>query len=81
MRGAGAILADRLRVVLALGDANAAHHRAQAALGGAEIDLMTDPLAQARVAAAQAALDAAAARVATLDAELAALDAELATAP
>jgi hypothetical protein len=40
-RAAAAVLADRLAVVLAIGAANAAQHRAQAALGGAQIALAT----------------------------------------
>lgn len=85
MRAAAAILADRLRVVLAIGEANAAQHRAQAAVGGAQIDLMRveaqglDPTeAEAADEAARARVAAAEATLADLDAQLAALDHELA---
>lgn len=82
------IMAERLAVVLEIGAAHAAHQRAQARLGGAQIDLMRledaapEDLAAARAqdAAARAALAEAAARVEALDGRLAALDRELAAA-
>lgn len=39
-RAPSEIVADRLRVVLALTEANALHHRARAQVGGAEIEAM-----------------------------------------
>ncbi|MEO0819285.1 MAG: hypothetical protein AAF074_02565 [Pseudomonadota bacterium] len=83
------ILSERLEITLALGEANAAQHRAQAEVGGASIELMgceergeTGALAeaQARDAAAKARLAAAEARVEALQTRLAALDTELAGA-
>jgi hypothetical protein len=79
------ILADRLALVLAIGEANAARQRAQAAFGGAQIEMMrveddSEPARQAALAAdaeARSALDAADARIETLEIRLAALDAEL----
>jgi hypothetical protein len=85
-RSPSAILAERLEVTLALGNANAAQQRAQARAGGAEITVMADR-SGSRIAAparalseARAGLAAAEARVETLEARLAALDAELAAA-
>jgi len=88
------LLAERIGLVLALGEANAAHHRAQAGAGGAEITVMmveerlaADPGpaqraalydARAADAAAQTRLEAAAARVRVLEERLAALDGDLA---
>jgi uncharacterized protein YceH (UPF0502 family) len=80
------IMAERMAVVLEIGAANGARQRAQARLGGAQIDLMrledAGPeylaAAQARDAAARAALAEAAARIEALDGRLAALDRELA---
>ena len=79
------ILADRLALVLAIGEANAARQRAQAAFGGAQIEMMrvedeSDAEQKAALAAdaeARSALDAADARIQTLEIRLAALDAEL----
>ncbi len=88
-RGAPEILRERMDVVLALGVANAAHHRAQARMGGAEIGMMTvaegadgggRDAAEDAEATARLALDAAETRVRALDDQLAALDRELAAA-
>lgn len=82
MNAGAPLLAERLRVVLALGEANAAHHRAQATAGGAMIASMAAPDGERAAAdeaehAAQTRLTQTAARVAALDAELAALDAAM----
>jgi hypothetical protein len=79
------ILSDRLALVLAIGEANAARQRAQAAFGGAQIEMMRvedesgaeQEAALAADAEARSALDAADARIETLEIRLAALDAEL----
>ncbi|MEO1471325.1 MAG: hypothetical protein AAFV86_19970 [Pseudomonadota bacterium] len=80
------ILANRLAVVLALGEANAAQNKAVAGAGGAEIARLaavgrpgaSDPGDDHDLDNAQRRLAEADARVAELETELAALDAELA---
>lgn len=82
------ILAERLEVVLAIGEANAERQRAQALAGGAEIHRLraeeaegVDHAAEADRAdaseAAEAAFDAADTRLAELDRRLAEIDGEL----
>ncbi|TVQ53460.1 MAG: hypothetical protein EA355_13375 [Rhodobacteraceae bacterium] len=79
------VLAERLDVVLAIGAANAARQRAQAAWGGAQIEAMGAAegkaherrAAEAAETAAQSALDHADAEIEALERRLAALDAEL----
>lgn len=86
-RSQAAILAERVDVALALGEANAALNRAIAVAGGAEIARMAceDGCAAADTAGAEIGertardgLAAARARVKELEIRLAALDAELA---
>lgn len=92
-RPADRILAERLEVVLSIGEANAERHRAQAMLGGAQIEIirveMDDDItetsnerAEAHAAddAARAALQAAEGRILSLEARLAELDRELSDA-
>ncbi len=86
-----AILAERLALVLRIGEVNGAHQRAQAGASGALIEVMTledhggpeaTPAALAaargRAEAAEAALGETADRIAALADRLAALDRELA---
>ena len=92
-RAVAEVFAERMSVVLAIGEANTRRQRAQAAAGGAQIarmDLEDHPSAGATAAAlaaaraeddaAQGRLAEADARIAELDAQLDALDAELAAA-
>ena len=87
-RPSEAILADRLRTVLELTEANAAHRRAQAGAGGAAIERMSveegraDGAAasevEARDAAARSEMGETAERMRALSDRLDALDRELA---
>lgn len=89
-RAVAEVFAERLSVVLAIGEAHGRRQRAQAAAGGAQIARMSledrpapgAPLASARAedAAAQGRLAELDVRIAELDGRLAALDAELAAA-
>ena len=80
-----AILADRLKTVLALTEANAEEARARAGLGGAEIgrlsteDGSAEDVAEAarHESAAEARLTAARGRIAELETKLADLDREI----
>ncbi len=86
-RPSEAILADRLRTVLELTEANAAHRRAQAGAGGAAIERMSvdegrgaaeASEVEARDAAARSELAETAERMRVLSDRLDALDRELA---
>lgn len=78
------ILSDRLKMTLAISEANAEHHRAQAMAHGAEIGLMKTEEAGGNAAdadaasAAQADNDAAQSRLAAAEAKVEALTAQLA---
>ncbi len=85
------VFAERMSVVLAIGEAAGARQRAQAAASGARIERMsfedhagasaeTRAAAEAQDDAAQARLAEIDARIAALEDRLAALDAELAAA-
>ncbi len=84
-RTATDILAERLQASLALSEANAAHHRAQASANGAHIALMAvedgspGDLSEARAAndEARARLAEAEVKVETLEVALTRLDEEL----
>lgn len=90
-RAMAEVFAERMSLVLAIGEANGVRQRAQAAASGAKIERMTIEdhpgagdaaasleAAHANEAAAQDCLFAADARIVELDARLASLDAELA---
>jgi hypothetical protein len=92
-RASEEILAERIRLVLAIGEVNGAHQRAQATASGAQIELMTledhggpeaTPAALAaareRVQDAELRLAETSDRITDLSDRLAALDRELAVA-